>query len=81
MPLKVISAEMQGAAVKQNINGEVEERNYVDGRLNGKELDNFIFIHIYISLIMVIKVYVWTAHRFCAYRKKLSIILTLTVPG
>ena len=36
---------MQGAAVKQNINGEVEERNYVDGRLNGKELDNFIFIH------------------------------------
>ena len=26
----------QGAAVKQNTNGEVEERNYADGKLNGK---------------------------------------------
>ena len=26
----------QGAAVKQSTSGEVEERNYVDGKLNGK---------------------------------------------
>ena len=27
---------LQGAAVKQSSSGEVEERNYVDGKLNGK---------------------------------------------
>ncbi len=32
----VIFFYCKGAAVKQNTNGEVEERNYSDGKLNGK---------------------------------------------
>ena len=31
-----ICIHLQGAAVKQSTSGEVEERNYVDGKLNGK---------------------------------------------
>ena len=35
--------QLQGAAVKQSTSGEVEERNYVDGKLNGKVMKAEIF--------------------------------------
>ena len=35
--------QRQGAAVKQSTSGEVEERNYVDGKLNGKVMKAKIF--------------------------------------
>ena len=35
--------QLQGAAVKQSTSGEVEERNYVDGKLNGKVVKTNIF--------------------------------------
>ena len=35
--------QLQGAAVKQSTSGEVEERNYVDGKLNGKVMKAKIF--------------------------------------